>query len=183
MSSATIVVDTRDKLRGNRPDPSVPFQRFYLVPPDVMPSIQRMVPFAIVVPLSLNYETCLQRQGLDTKALIASGYQVVVPVAMTRLRTVKGQFSSDEVKPTYIAGPKWMKKSASLAPFIPEDVTLVTPSGLITPMCIACEWSLRHLSGECTLGSKHCLEHMRITNNAMNEREVAALEQGGVHAQ
>ncbi len=164
-----IVVDSRDKLNGYRPDKTVPFDRFYLVKKEAQHLLNRMVPYAIVVPLTTDYRACLQRMGLDVEKLIAQNYQVAVPINMQRVRTGKGM-SRDQVQPTYVANTRWWRRADALGEFIPEDVTLVTPSGEITPMCVACKKSLDHLAGECKLGTKACLENLRIEQKTMNEQ-------------
>lgn len=168
MTKNVIVIDARDKAQNYRPDPTIPFNRFYLVKD--IEELNRLVPFSIIVPLTDAYAECLHRFKLDAEKLAEEGYKVVVPVNMSRLRGSGGRVSNDEVRPTYIANRRWWRRPAKLADFIPEDVSLVTPSGTFTPMCVSCEWSLQHLAGECHLGTKDCLEHMRIQHKAMDER-------------
>ncbi len=169
--SKVFVIDTRDKFHGYRKDQTTPFDKFYLVPPDLEDQVNRLTPYALILPLTEQYESCLNKYKLDVKKLKKDKYQVVLPIHMSRATGARKTASSDEIQPTFIARKRWWRKIAKLQEFIPEDVTLVTPVGPITPMCSSCEQSLQHMAGECTVGTGDCLKHLKVTYKCMDEKK------------
>ena len=172
------LIDTRDKIHNYRKDPTVPFDKFYVVPEAALPHVQRMTPYALVLPLTKHYQPCLEKKGLDVPKLLEQQYQVVVPIHMTRVKGKRGVVSADEVQPSFMSRRKWWRKNTKLGNFIPEDVTMITPTGELSPMCASCEWSLHHMGGECTVGTEDCLKHLKIRYTQLDEDKLDKEEKG-----
>jgi hypothetical protein len=168
-------VDTRKQAKGYVRDPAIPFDKFYLIPRGFIASMKQLVPFSMVMPLTEAYKPSLSRMGYDTDDLIQRDYMVAVPILMERAETESGP-SSTEVSPTYIAKRTWQSRSRRLAEFIPEDVIMTTPEGVLNPMCGSCENSLIHINGECRVGGPDCLVSLKLNSKAMNELARAKAE-------
>jgi hypothetical protein len=171
-----IVVETRERFHAYKRHATVPFDRFYLVKESDIACARQLTPFSIVLPLTDAYTKTLSGKGLDVPDLMQKEYRVVVPILMTRVVGARGNISSNEVQPSYMTKKGWFRHHRVAADFIPEDVRMITPTGMLNPMCASCENSLAHLSGECRVGGPDCLVSLKFDSPTMDEAKRAKRE-------
>ena len=104
-----------------------------------------------------------------------------------QLIPILGTFRSDHVqRPSYLCSPRWSSRNASqwltrvarkqisrgLKPsvnktrIIPDSGELTVSGEKHSPPCLVCTRLMNHMSGECELGGKICLENMNFGNKS-----------------